>query len=209
MSQLQIGLPSTRKRLKCTLSGAIRYAIRSCSKTISKEQDSITAAHALHVTWIPDAGRRKRKESCLSKRIKIATFSYCRKKGNGLARQLCVLARFPANFSSLGVRQTKQRLSRWCGIALRMSMATRSHRIPHEKFKLFTVDFEWVVAISVNKLLGSSRAKLQKNLPKQSPTVLVRARAIKAPLDRLISAIVVASCCRLSLECRQNRPKWR
>ena len=36
MSQLRIGLPSTRKRLKCTLSGAIRYAIRSCSKTISK-----------------------------------------------------------------------------------------------------------------------------------------------------------------------------
>ena len=36
MSQLRIGLPSTRKRLKCTLSGAICYAIRSCSKTISK-----------------------------------------------------------------------------------------------------------------------------------------------------------------------------
>ena len=36
MSELRIGLPSTRKRLKCTLSGAIRYAIRSCSKTISK-----------------------------------------------------------------------------------------------------------------------------------------------------------------------------
>ena len=29
MSQLRIGLPSTRKRLKCTLSGAIPYAIRS------------------------------------------------------------------------------------------------------------------------------------------------------------------------------------
>ena len=67
----------------------------------------------------------------------------------------------------------------------------------------------WVVAISVNKLLGSSRAKLQKNLRKQSPTVLVRARAIKAPLDRLIPAIVVASCCRLSVQCRQNRPMWR
>ena len=36
MSQLRIGLPSTRKRLKSTLFGAIRYAIRSCSKTISK-----------------------------------------------------------------------------------------------------------------------------------------------------------------------------
>ena len=36
MSELRIGLPSTRKRLKCTLSGAIRCAIRSCSKTISK-----------------------------------------------------------------------------------------------------------------------------------------------------------------------------
>ena len=36
MSELRIGLSSTRKRLKCTLSGAIRYAIRSCSKTISK-----------------------------------------------------------------------------------------------------------------------------------------------------------------------------
>ena len=36
MSELRIGLPSTRKQLKCTLSGAIRYAIRSCSKTISK-----------------------------------------------------------------------------------------------------------------------------------------------------------------------------
>ena len=130
-------------------------------------------------------------------------------KSNGLAWQLCVLARFPANVSSLGTRQTKQRFSRWCGVALRMSMATRSHPIPHEKFKHFPVDFEWVVAISVNKLLGSLRAKLQKNLPKQSPTVLVRERAIKAPLDQSISAIVVASCCRLSLECRQNCAMWR
>ena len=89
-----------------------------------------------------------------------------------------------------------------------MSIATRSHRIPHEKVKLFTADFEWVLAISVNKLLGSSRAKLQKNLPKQSATVLVQARATKAPLDRSISLIVVSSCCRLSLECRQSRAMW-
>ena len=51
------------------------------------------------------------------------------------------------------------------------------------------------MVISVDELFHLSRAKLQKNPPKRSPTVGVRARALMA-LDRLVDP--GRSCCRLS-----------
>ena len=65
----------------------------------------------------------------------------------------------------------------------------------HEKFKLFTEAQQWVMVISVVELFHLSRAKLQKNPPKRSPTVGVRARALMA-LDRLVDP--GRRCCRLS-----------
>ena len=159
-ASIQVGWSGgPQNKLKCVI----------CNGSIPAEQDSITAAHALHVTWIPDAGRRKRKESCLSERLKNRNISYFREKSNSLARQICVLARFPANFSSLGARQTKQRLSRWCGVTLRMSIATRSHRTPHEKFKLlpWILNKSWIF-LSINYLarhVPSSRKIYRSNRP--------------------------------------------
>ena len=58
------------------------------------------------------------------------------------------------------------------------------------------------MAISVDELFHLSRAKIQKNPPKRSPTVGVRARAISA-LDRMVDPGY--RCCRLSsFACRAS-----
>ena len=58
------------------------------------------------------------------------------------------------------------------------------------------------MAISVDELFHLSRAKIQKNPPKRSPTVGVRARAITA-LDRMVDPGY--RCCRLSsFACRAS-----
>ena len=46
---LRIGLSFTRTRVKCTLSGALRYAIRSDSKTISKVDNPDVSIRFLQV----------------------------------------------------------------------------------------------------------------------------------------------------------------
>ena len=47
--RLRIGLSFTRTRVKCTLSGALRYAIRSDSKTISKVDNPDVSIRFLQV----------------------------------------------------------------------------------------------------------------------------------------------------------------
>ena len=75
MSQLRIGLPSTRKRLKCTLSGAIRYAIRSCSKTISKvDHPDVPVLFGDVWTGHPDIRMSLRMRSAVSFDLKAVFF---------------------------------------------------------------------------------------------------------------------------------------
>ena len=68
---------------------------------------------------------RKRKEKCLWKGHKIATFLNFGTKSVDFFAQLSVLASCPASTSSWDRPQTKQRLSKWCGVELRVSLATR------------------------------------------------------------------------------------
>ena len=77
------------------------------------------------MTWNPDDRRPKRKERCLWKGHKIATFLYFGTKSVDFFAQLSVLASCPASTSSWDRPQTKQRLSKWCGVELRVSLATR------------------------------------------------------------------------------------
>ena len=66
---------------------------------------------------------------------------------------------------------------------------------PHTKIQLFTDAQEWVIAFSVNIFFHLSCDKLQKNPPKRSPTVQIRARVITG-LDR--STNLGRLCCCLS-----------
>ena len=127
----------------------------------------------------------------LKRTKKIATYLHFATKTQILLDSL-VSWREVLQVSALGARHRRSSVFRSDAVSSCEFPSNAKACNRHEKFKHFTGAQQWVTAISVDQLFHLSRAKLQKNPPRRSPTVWVRARAF----DRLVDPS--HRCCRLS-----------
>ena len=132
----------------------------------------------MRCTWpeIQTIENRRGRKDVSEKDTKSRLFITLEQKNVDFFAQLSVLASCPASTSSWDRPQTKQRLSKWCGVELRVSLATRRNSKYMKKSSFFTGTPKWALAISLNKLFHLSHAKLQKNSPGRSSTVQARTR---------------------------------
>ena len=143
------------------------------------------------------------------KRTQNRDFSLLGTKGVDFFAQLSVLASCPASTSSWDRPQTKQRLSKWSGVELRVSLATRrnSNYIKNSSF-LPGPQNEPRLFHSTNSFTCHmpSYRKIHRG---DRPLFKLRQGLSRPSIDRSISTILVVACRRLPLECWQNRANVR